>query len=152
MTAQPARVRGVLITPTAHLLTIKRVRAGMAPYWVLPGGGVEDGDASLEAALHREIHEELAGEATIHSLIHIAEGDDRQHVFLARLHSWDPARRSGPEFTDPARGEYIIEEVPLTAAGLARINLVPVSIAQLLAEHAGELFQFPDLRAVRQPA
>ncbi|MFF0250201.1 NUDIX hydrolase [Streptosporangium sandarakinum] len=146
------RVRSVLITPAGRLLLIKRLRPGAAPYWVLPGGGVEAGDSSLEAALHREIHEELAGTATICSLIHVIEGDDRQYVFLARIHTWDPARRSGPEFADPARGDYVVEEVPLTAAGLAGITLVPVSVACLLAEHAGELFQFPDLRAVRQPA
>ncbi|MGV9601367.1 NUDIX hydrolase [Streptosporangium sandarakinum] len=127
------RVRGVLITPAGHLLLIKRIRPGAAPYWVLPGGGVETDDVSLEAALHRELHEELAGTATICSLIHVIEGDDRQHVFLARTHTWDPARRSGPEFADPARGDYVVQEVPLTAAGLAGITLVPASAARLLA-------------------
>ncbi|MFG1755726.1 NUDIX domain-containing protein [Streptosporangium sandarakinum] len=146
------RVRGVLITPAGRLLTIKRLRPGAAPYWVLPGGGVEDADATLEAALHREIHEELAGAATICSLLHVIEGDDRQYVFLAHIHTWDPARRSGPEFTDPARGDYVTEEVPLTVAGLAGITLVPASVARLLADHAGTLFELPDLRAVRQPA
>ncbi|MGW0450030.1 NUDIX hydrolase [Streptosporangium sandarakinum] len=146
------RVRSVLITPAGRLLLIKRLRPGAAPYWVLPGGGVEAGDSSLEAALHREIHEELAGTATICSLIHVIEGDDRQYVFLARIHTWDPARRSGPEFADPARGDYVVEEVPLTAAGLAGITLVPVSVACLLADHASTLSELPDLRSVRQPA
>ncbi|MFG1754916.1 NUDIX hydrolase [Streptosporangium sandarakinum] len=146
------RVRGVLITPVGRLMLIKRIRPGVAPYWVLPGGGVEDGDATLEAALHREVHEELAGAATICSLIHVIEGDDRQYVFLARVHTWDPARRSGPEFADPARGDYVVEEVPLTAAGLAGITLVPASVARLLADHASALFALPDLRSVRHPA
>ncbi|MFF0249890.1 NUDIX domain-containing protein [Streptosporangium sandarakinum] len=146
------RVRGVLITPAGRLLLVKRIRLGAAPYWVLPGGGVEAGDSSLEAALHREVHEELAGAATISSLLHVIEGDDRQYVFLARAHSWDPARRSGPEFADPARGDYVVEEVPLTAAGLAGITLVPASVACLLADHADRLFELPDLRSVRPPA
>ncbi|MEU9837000.1 NUDIX domain-containing protein [Streptosporangium sp. NPDC048047] len=140
------RVRGVLVTPAGCLLTVRRLRPGVTPYWVLPGGGVEDGDASLEAALHREIREELAGAAAVHALIHIEDGDDRQYFFLARIHSWDPARRDGPEFADPARGEYVVEEVPLTAAGLAGIDLVPASVARLLAGHAHELFRLPDLR------
>jgi hypothetical protein len=31
------RVRALLITPDDDLLTIKRVRPGQGPYWVLPG-------------------------------------------------------------------------------------------------------------------
>ncbi|MEU6742772.1 hypothetical protein [Streptosporangium sandarakinum] len=52
----------------------------------------------------------------------------------------------------PARGDYVVEEVPLTAADLAGIDLVPVSVARLLAGHAGTLFALPDLRSVRHPA
>ncbi|MEV7966982.1 NUDIX domain-containing protein [Sphaerisporangium sp. NPDC088356] len=142
------RVRAILITPGGNLLTIKRVRPQMAPYWVLPGGGVERDDASVESALHREIREELAGEAMVHSLVHIEDqSGERQYFFLARIRQWDPARRSGPEFADPARGEYIVEEVPLTSAALAQIALKPEPIAELLAEHTTELFQLADLRA-----
>ncbi|MET8338013.1 hypothetical protein ABZV14_39920 [Streptosporangium canum] len=68
-----------------------------------------------------------------------AEGDGRQYVFLAHIHTWDPARRSGPEFAGPARGEYIVEEMPLTAAGLAGINLVPAVVARLPAQAGGAL-------------
>jgi ADP-ribose pyrophosphatase YjhB (NUDIX family) len=38
------RARALLITPDGDLLTIQRVRPGQDPYWVLPGGGVEDGE------------------------------------------------------------------------------------------------------------
>jgi protein-L-isoaspartate(D-aspartate) O-methyltransferase len=48
--AMTDRVRGLLITPDGDLLTIQRIRPGQAPYWVLPGGGVEDGE-DLETAL-----------------------------------------------------------------------------------------------------
>lgn len=147
------RVRAILITPGGNLLTIKRVRPQVEPYWVLPGGGVEPDDASLETALHREIREELAGDATVYSLVHIEEQDgERQYFYLARIRRWDPARRSGPEFADPARGEYIVEEVPLTPAALARIALKPEPVAELLAQYASELFQLRDLRQVQRSA
>jgi ADP-ribose pyrophosphatase YjhB (NUDIX family) len=61
------RVRALLITPASDLLTIRRVRLGQDPYWVLPGSGVDAGE-DLETALVRELHEEIAGTADIHSL------------------------------------------------------------------------------------
>ncbi|MFC7381326.1 NUDIX hydrolase [Sphaerisporangium rhizosphaerae] len=140
------RVRAVLVTPSGMLLTVKRIRPDVEPYWVLPGGGVEQADATLEDALAREIHEELAGCARIHSLIHVEEiNGERQYFFLARIDHWDPARRSGPEFTDPARGAYIVEEIPLTPSALARIALKPESIGDLLSRHASELFGLADV-------
>jgi ADP-ribose pyrophosphatase YjhB (NUDIX family) len=62
------RVRVLLITPDDDLLTIKRVRTGQDPYWVLPGGGVEAGE-DLETALARKLREELAAIADVHSLL-----------------------------------------------------------------------------------
>ena len=147
------RVRGVLVTPAGGLLTIKRVRPGAAPYWVLPGGGVEDGDTTLEEALHREIREELGGEAHIHSLIHVDESTgDRQLFYLARIETWDPAKRTGPEFTDPSRGGYHVHEVPLSASGIATIDLKPEQVADLIARHGHHLFELADLRVQRLPS
>ncbi|WP_327085913.1 NUDIX domain-containing protein [Nonomuraea sp. NBC_01738] len=122
-----SRVRAVLVTPRGRLLTIKRVRAGAEPYWVLPGGGVEASDASLEAALRREVLEEVGGHAVIGRLLRVVRGE---HFFLARIDTWDPVRRSGPEFADPANGAYLLEEIP--AEMLGRVNLQPESIVELV--------------------
>ena len=146
------RVRALLITPDDDLLTIERVRPGQDPYWVLPGGGVE-ADEDLEAALARELREELAATADVHSLLHVLErGDERQYIYLARLRAWsaDASDRDGPEFTDPARGEYHLRAIPLTAQALAAIDLRPGPLAELLLSYlrAGtDLFSLPDLRA-----
>jgi len=56
------RVRALLVTRDGDLLTIRRTRPGLEPYWVLPGGGVDDGE-NLETALARELHEEIAATA-----------------------------------------------------------------------------------------
>jgi 8-oxo-dGTP pyrophosphatase MutT (NUDIX family) len=145
-------VRALLITRHGDLLTVLRTRPGQEPYWVLPGGGVEDGE-NLEAALARELHEELAATADIHGLIHVLDvGGDRQYVYLARAGSWSssPADRSGPEFTDPARGDYHPQPVPLTSEALAGIDLRPNALAQFLLHHLRDgidLFDLPDLRS-----
>lgn len=53
-----------MIDDDGRLLLIKRTKPGQAPYWTTPGGGVEDTDESVEAALQRELAEELGVEAS----------------------------------------------------------------------------------------
>lgn len=78
------RVRAVLITPDNQLLTIRRVRPGQEPYSVLPGGGVEAGE-DLDTALARELREEMAATADVHSLLLILkQNNDCQYFYLAR--------------------------------------------------------------------
>ncbi|MFB7031231.1 MULTISPECIES: NUDIX domain-containing protein [unclassified Streptomyces] len=136
------RVRAVLVTTENTMLVIRRTRPGIPEYWVLPGGGVEPGDASREAALHREIHEEIAGKADIVRLLHTTESaDERQLFYLARIATWSFDDRTGPEFSSEGRGEYALEEIPLTVEGLDDIDLKPEEIAHVLrgAINAGSL-------------
>ncbi|WP_420168278.1 NUDIX hydrolase [Streptomyces violaceoruber] len=136
------RVRAVLVTPDDMMLVIRRTRPGVPEYWVLPGGGVEAEDASREAALHREIHEEIAGKADIVRLLHTMESDDeRQLFYLARITTWSFDDRTGPEFSAEGRGEYALEEIPLTLEGLDGIDLKPEGIVHVLrgAIRAGSL-------------
>ncbi|MFD7863421.1 NUDIX domain-containing protein [Streptomyces sp. NPDC057682] len=136
------RVRAVLVTPDQTMLVIRRTRPSIPVYWVLPGGGVEPSDESREAALHREIHEEIAGKADIIRLLHTMESDDeRQLFYLARIATWSFDDRTGPEFSAEGRGEYALEEIPLTMDGLDGIDLKPEEIAHVLrgAVRAGNL-------------
>lgn len=127
------RVRAVLVTADDTMLVIRRTRPGIPEYWVLPGGGVEPSDESREAALHREVHEEIAGKADIIRLLHTLESDDeRQLFYLARIATWSFDDRTGPEFSAEGRGEYALEEIPLTAQGLDGIDLKPEEIAHVL--------------------
>src|ERR1017187_2307924 len=45
--------RAILIDDRGRLVLIKRTKPGQPPYWTAPGGGVEDADGPVEAALHR---------------------------------------------------------------------------------------------------
>lgn len=147
------RVRAILVTDDERLLVIKRTRPGVPTYWVLPGGHVEPEDDDLESALHRELLEEIAGEAEIKALVQVLESDDgsdRQYFYLARIHEWSFEERTGPEFSadDPARGTYDLDPIPLTADALATINLKPAPTAALIREAVvgPGLFSLADLR------
>ncbi|MFD9686925.1 NUDIX domain-containing protein [Kitasatospora sp. NPDC001309] len=129
------RVRAVLLTPNDTTLLIKRIRPGIDPYWVIVGGKIEPTDASPEDALLREVREKIAGEAEIVSLLHTIETDDeRQDFYLATIEKWNFADRTGPEFSQEGRGEYLLEETPLTIEALATINLLPREITTVLRE------------------
>lgn len=130
------RVRAVLVTPANTLLVIKRTRPGVEPYWVIVGGGVEPTDTSREAALLREVREEVGGKAEIIGLLHEVENrqGERELFYLARIQQWDFTARSGPEFALPGRGVYELDEIPLTPAGLAAINLMPPCFAAVLGQ------------------
>ncbi|MFE5710148.1 NUDIX domain-containing protein [Streptomyces sp. NPDC056501] len=132
------RVRAVLVTADDMMLVIRRTKPGAPVYWVLPGGGVEESDESREAALHREIHEEIAGKADIIRLLHTMESDDeRQLFYLARIATRSIEDRTGPEFGAVGRGEYALEEIPLTVEGLDGIDLKPEEIAHVLRGAVG---------------
>ncbi|MFJ3961113.1 NUDIX domain-containing protein [Streptomyces sp. NPDC090036] len=127
------RVRAVLVTADDTMLVVRRTKPGIPEYWVLPGGGVEASDESREAALHREIHEEIAGKAEIVRLLHTMESnDERQLFYLARIATWSFDDRTGPEFSAEGRGEYALDEIPLTLAGIDGIDLKPEEIAHVL--------------------
>jgi ADP-ribose pyrophosphatase YjhB (NUDIX family) len=129
------RVRALLITPDGGFLVFRRIRPGVDPYWIIPGGGVENGE-TLKAALQRELHEEVAAVADICGLIYIFEaGPDRHYFYLARARSWsaDAADRTGPEFSDPNCGEHLLQQLPLTAEAVEGIDLKPEAFAQFLA-------------------
>ncbi|RGD61823.1 NUDIX domain-containing protein [Kitasatospora xanthocidica] len=127
------RVRAVLLTPNDTMLLIKRIRPGIAPYWVIVGGKIEPSDAGPEEALLREVREEIASEAEIAGLLHTIQTDDeRQDFYLATVDKWSFEDRTGPEFSQEGRGEYLLEEIPLTTEALDAVNLLPQDFATVL--------------------
>lgn len=141
----------------ADLIVIKRTKPGQPPYWITPGGGVEPGDASVLAALHREVHEELGARVTdvvpafVDTVEHTPEpgeparpGLKVQHFFVCRLASMDPALRHGPEVERP-RGTYEIVRLPFTPEGVTSVDVVPASLGAYLARNV------PGIRALLAP-
>lgn len=138
MVRRSARV--VLLTGNGELLLIRRTRPGREPYWTTPGGGVEDTDATVEAALHRELAEELGARATAVRRVFVvsspADGGVRvQHFFVARLAAIDERARTGREYSDPSRGRYELERVDLHGDGLSGIDLKPAALKGFVLAH-----------------
>lgn len=123
-----------------ELVLIKRTKPGRDPYWVTVGGGVEEEDDSIEAALHREIFEELGGRLERAELIHLITdrlegGIGVQHIFVARLAGMDLSVRTGTEFSKPERGSYDIVRVPFTAEAVSELDLMPPELAEFVADN-----------------
>ncbi|MBB6122240.1 NUDIX hydrolase [Nocardiopsis algeriensis] len=127
--------RALLFDDHRRLVFIKRTKPGQEPYWVSVGGGLEPEDADAEAALHREVFEELGGKIDgIRQVLLITDdlpGDvGLQHVFVARLVCMDLDHRTGTEFTEPGRGTYEVVSIPATRDALAGIRLLPPQLAE----------------------
>ncbi|MFC0601747.1 NUDIX domain-containing protein [Streptomyces palmae] len=130
-----------------EMILIKRTKPGEAPYWITPGGGVEPEDASVVAALHREVDEELGATITdvvpafVDTVEHSAlppegaagarHGVKVQHFFVCRLLTMDLDRRHGPEVDEPC-GEYEVVRIPFTRKGIASVEMVPPSLRAYL--------------------
>ena len=135
------RTARAIVLDGHRIILIKRTKPGIAPYWVTPGGGVEPDDASLLAALHREIDEELGGTVVdavpvfVDTTEHLAEdgshGVKVVYFFVCHLESMDLDRRHGPEITDP-NGEYEVVRVPFTRMGLASVDIRPLTLRHYL--------------------
>ena len=125
--------RAILIDDDGYLVLIRRTRPGRLPYWTTAGGGVEDGDASIAAAMHRELAEELGAKAIGASQVFLDSwsteaGLHVQHFFVTRLASMDLSARNGPEFDDPSRGAYDPDRFDRRGPELAAIDLQPSAL------------------------
>jgi 8-oxo-dGTP pyrophosphatase MutT (NUDIX family) len=123
-----------------HLVFLRRGWPGGPPYYTTVGGGVEPDDADLEAALRREVVEEIG--ATIGpptEFLTLTEPGDRvtvvRHFFRADVLDMDPRRRGGPEVDDPDTGDFSPVRVPTNVSALAELDLQPPELAGYLLEH-----------------
>ena len=123
---------GVVLRSSEGFAAIERVRSGLT-YFTLPGGGVEPGETSEEAAA-REAYEELGVVVKIVGLVatvHFRE--NTQLYYLAELVSGEFGSGTGAEMDSPAdspAGSYRAVWIPQHQ--LAVRDLKPVAIAAAL--------------------
>ena len=115
------RVRGAVFMETddisdsdkRRLVLIERNKTDQERYFVFPGGGIEDADATERDALVRELVEELGIHAVVTDTPFLKRG--AESFFVAEYSSGMLGSGIGPEFSrDPGvYGEYIIRVVTL---------------------------------------
>jgi ADP-ribose pyrophosphatase YjhB (NUDIX family) len=144
MTVARRGARAILVDEQDRLVLIKRVKPGEEPYWTTPGGGIEEFDASPEAAMRRELAEELgaeAGSALGVFFTSTVEGNRvwTQHFFAARLRTLDERKRTGRELQDPSRGSYMVDRIALDGDDLAAVELRPRELREFLLANRASL-------------
>lgn len=128
------RVRAIIIE-NGKLLTIKRVKEKEI-YWVLPGGGIEDGESDIEA-LVRECHEELGVNVEVGEFV--SEDDfywkgelEKIYFYKCEILSGEVGTGEGPEFQENSHYEGSFHVQWLNISELENYDLRPENIKKLL--------------------
>jgi 8-oxo-dGTP pyrophosphatase MutT (NUDIX family) len=133
-----------------ELVLFRRDKAGREPYWITPGGGIEKTDASPEAALRRELEEELGATAgPVVPVFSLVEPGYRSTVFVARLVEMDLSRRNGHEFRNPADSGHEIQRI--RPADVGTVNFVPEELREFVIDNAAVLPALVDARRRYRP-
>ncbi|TRO57061.1 NUDIX domain-containing protein [Streptomyces sp. IB201691-2A2] len=132
-------VRAVLLDGD-HLVFLRRGWPGGPSYYETVGGGVEPDDADLEAALRREVMEEIGATiGPVAEFLTVTEPGERvtvvRHYFLADVLDMDLDRRNGPEMRDPDIGDFSPVRVGLDVSAVAALELQPAELADYLRDH-----------------
>jgi 8-oxo-dGTP pyrophosphatase MutT (NUDIX family) len=122
----------ILIADEARILLVHRKKAGVE-YYVLPGGGLEEGETP-EAACVREAQEELGLTVTLGEKLCTLVNDGRlEHYFPAATFAGE-LRLGGPERERQSdENQYRLEWV--AADRLGDIDLKPEAARQLCLDH-----------------
>ena len=124
---------GVIVVVDGRLALIDRVRPGSSPYSVVPGGGVDEGETFLAAAV-REAKEELGLDVVLRSsepTFVVRRPDGEQRYFLADVIGGTFGPGAGPEW-EPGRGRGTYTPVLVTPDEAARRELAPMAVSEAL--------------------
>jgi ADP-ribose pyrophosphatase YjhB (NUDIX family) len=125
------RVVGIIIRD-GRILLIHRFKDG-DEYYVFPGGGVEEGESN-EAALMREMREELSIEAEGSSKLFEIKNEGRKEIYYTIMGFTGTPQIGGPERKRmDESNQYRILWLPLTDIGKIR-DLRPQEAAERLTE------------------
>ncbi len=131
------RAGGMLIEDGKLLLMhrIKNIDGEVKEYYVVPGGGIEEGE-TLEDATKRELKEEIGIDVELLSkepLLSLPEEKGTQYFNLIKRIGGEIGTGKGPEFSDPGyanRGFYGPEMIAIKDIVYGKIKMVPDTIRE----------------------
>ena len=140
------RAGGILIENGKVLLIhrIKNVDGIVKEYYVVPGGGIEEGE-NIEEATKRELKEEIGINVEFiqdEPLFTLEQENGIQYFSLINKISGIIGTGDGPEFTDPGRanrGVYSAEMISIKDIIEGKINIVPELIKDEFVELVNSL-------------
>lgn len=129
-------VRVILIDESGKMLLVRQRHEGK-DVWMVPGGGIEDGENAVEAAV-REVREETGLEIEVLSLLwHVEEVSSRGQRFVnffsARIKGGKLALGHDPEFDDNSQ---VLKEVRFMTR--EEIKNIPILYPEYLRDEVWE--------------
>lgn len=123
--------RALVLTKENKILFIKRIKIGQEPYYVTPGGGIEENENSLEA-LKRELLEETGSQvAEISFLFHLDDVDMRNSVDFYIAKEVSRGTPSGSEWVlSNEQNKYELYEASIEE--LDKMNIKPKIVKKAL--------------------
>ena len=137
----------IILIEDGRVALIRRERGEEPPYYLFPGGGVEEGETPEDAAV-REALEELGLRVALEGLLAIVEFKGRsQHYFWARRRAGVFGTGQGTELADPRNsrtGSHSPVWLPLDE--IQRSPVRPRALAALVAtgQHPRHLVRIVD--------
>ena len=137
------RIRaGIVLIKDNNVALIERHRAGLH-YFVFPGGGVEEGESAVQAAM-REAMEELGIEIAIKQKVaEVQVGRESRHIyFLVDQIGGEFGAGMGEEYVDsdpqsPEEGIYIPIWMPVDELTRHQ-NIYPAGVAKMVVRSVRE--------------
>lgn len=132
--------RAILISKNKKLVLIKRTKKGISPYYVTPGGGIEEGEDSI-TALVREVKEEVGGIVEKANFIfHFDDYVKGNSVDFFVCHELNREAPIGNEWSQYNSLENQYEVVEVSLNEVKDLNLKPVELKnKIIDAYKGEI-------------
>lgn len=134
------RIRAAaIIFIDSKLITIyreKMINGELKKYYVIPGGGVEDGEEIIDA-VKREVLEELGIEIEVtDKYFYLEKENAKEYFYLSNYISGKIGTGTGPEFTNRDVEKYGSYEVKLVdKENISDINLLPPEVKKYILQN-----------------